>query len=70
MLYAAIHRQPHTLGRNVRAVVRGRLHAIARAPFSIDGVSAAVSAVVEVGTMFACWGRWRQEVKAILAREQ
>lgn len=70
MLYAAIHRQPHTLGRNVRAVVHGRLHAIARAPFSIDGVSAAASAVVEVGTMFACWGRWRQEVKAILARER
>ncbi|MFI5231325.1 MAG: glycosyltransferase family 2 protein [Gemmatimonadales bacterium] len=67
MLYAAIHQQPHSLAGNVRAVVRGRLHAIARAPFSVDGASAAASAAVEVGTMFVCWGRWRREVGMIMA---
>ena len=67
MLYAAIHRQPHSLARNLRAVIRGRMRAIGRAPFSRDGVSAAASAVVEVAVMLLCWRRWRREVRAILA---
>jgi GT2 family glycosyltransferase len=67
MLYAAIHHQPHTLVRNLRAVARGRLHAIGRAPFSADGVSAAVSATVEMGVMVLCWNRWRAQVRATMA---
>ena len=67
MLFSAIHHRPHTLARNLRAVVRGRLHAIARAPFSADGVSASVSAAIEVGTMILCWNRWRRQVDAIMA---
>lgn len=67
MLYAAIHRQPHSLARNLRAVIRGRLRSIGRAPFSRDGASAAASAVVEVSMMLLCWNRWRRQVRAILA---
>ena len=48
---SAIHHFPHTLLGNLRAVARGRLHAIGRAPFSADGRSAAISAVVEIGVM-------------------
>ena len=70
MLYAAIHHEPHTLARNLRAVLRGRLRAIGRAPLSADGVSAAASAVVEVGMMIVCWGSWKREVGAIMARGQ
>jgi GT2 family glycosyltransferase len=67
MLFSEIHHRPHTLIRNLRAVVRGRLHAIARAPFSADGVSASVSAVVELGVMVLYWNRWRAQVRAIMA---
>jgi GT2 family glycosyltransferase len=67
MLYAAIHNQPHTLVRNLRAVVHGRLRAIGRAPFSADGVSAAASAVVEVAVMVLCWDSWRAQVRTIMA---
>jgi GT2 family glycosyltransferase len=67
MLFSAIHHQPHTLPGNLRAVARGRLHAIARAPFSADGVSAEISAVVEIGVMLLYWNRWRQQVRAIVA---
>jgi GT2 family glycosyltransferase len=67
MLYAAIHHQRHTLAGNLRAVIRGRLHSIARAPFSADGVSATASATVEVGVMLLSWNRWRREVAAIMA---
>jgi GT2 family glycosyltransferase len=67
MLYAAIHHQPHTFVRSLRAVVRVRLRSIARAPLSADGVSAAASAAVEIGTMFVCWNRWRREVRATMA---
>jgi GT2 family glycosyltransferase len=67
MLYAAIHNQPHTLAGNLRAVVHGRLRAIGRAPFSADGVSAATSAVVEVGVMVLYWNSWRAQVRAIMA---
>jgi len=67
MLYAAIHHQPHPLARNLRAVIRGRMRAIARAPFSADGVSAAASAVVEVSVMLLSWNRWRREVAAVMA---
>lgn len=67
MLFSAIHQQPHTLLGNLRAVVRGRLHAIARAPFSADGASAAVSMVVELATMLRYWRQWRREVRATLA---
>lgn len=67
MLFAAIHRRPHTLARNLRAVARGRLHAIARAPFSADGASACVSAAVELGMMVFCWSSWRRQVDAIMA---
>ena len=67
MLYAAIHHQPHTLSRNLRAVVRGRLRAIGRAPFSADGVSAATSAIVELGVMVLCWNSWRAQVRTIMA---
>lgn len=67
MLYAAIHNQPHTLVRNLRAVARGRLRAISRAPFSADGVSAATSAVVELGVMVLYWNDWRAQVRTIMA---
>lgn len=67
MLFSAIHHQPHTLLYNLRAVARGRLRAIGRAPFSADGVSAAISAVVEIGVMLLYWNRWRQQVRAIMA---
>lgn len=67
MLYAAIHNQPHTLGRNLRAVIHGRLRAIARAPLSADGVSATASAAVEIGMMVLDWNRWRREVDTIMA---
>jgi GT2 family glycosyltransferase len=67
MLFSAIHRRRHTLPGNLRAVARGRLHAIARAPFSADGVSATVSAVVEMSVMVLCWNRWRQQVRATMA---
>jgi len=70
MLYAAIHHQRHTLPGNLRAVIRGRLRSISRAPISADGVSAAASAVVEVSVMLACWNRWRREVAAIMARSR
>jgi GT2 family glycosyltransferase len=67
MLYSAIHHQPHTLLRNLRAVARGRLHAIGRAPLSADGVSATASAVVELATMVFCWNRWREQVRRTIA---
>jgi GT2 family glycosyltransferase len=67
MLYAAIHAQPHSLSRNLRAVIRGRLRAISRAPLSADGASAAASAVVEIATMLLCWNRWRRDVRAVMA---
>jgi GT2 family glycosyltransferase len=67
MLYAAIHNQPHTLARNLRAVARGRLRAIGRAPFSTDGVSATASAIVEVGVMVLYWNSWRAQVRTIMA---
>jgi GT2 family glycosyltransferase len=67
MLFSAIHNRRHTLAGNLRAVARGRLHAIARAPFSADGVSATVSAVVEMGVMVLCWNRWRGQVRATMA---
>jgi GT2 family glycosyltransferase len=67
ILYAAIHHQRHTLAGNLRAVIRGRLRSIARAPLSVDGVSAAASATVEVGVMLLNWNRWRREVAAIMA---
>jgi GT2 family glycosyltransferase len=66
MLFSAIHRQPHTLPRNLRAVARGRFRSIARAPFSADGVSAACSAVVEMSVMVLCWSRWERQVRAIV----
>jgi GT2 family glycosyltransferase len=67
MLYAAIHHQRHTLAGNLRAVIRGRLRSVARAPLSADGVSASVSAVVELGVMVLYWNRWREQVRAIIA---
>jgi GT2 family glycosyltransferase len=67
MLYAAIHHQPHTLMRNLRAVVHGRVRAISRAPFSADGVSAATSAAVEIGLIVVAWNSWRRQVRAIVA---
>jgi GT2 family glycosyltransferase len=67
MLYAAIHNQPHTLIRSLRAVVHGRLRAIARAPVSADGLSAATSAVVEISVMVLSWNSWRRQVHAIMA---
>ena len=67
MLYAAIHNQPHTLTGNLRAVVHGRLRAIARAPFSTDGVSAAMSAAVEIGVMVLCWHSWHRQMRTIMA---
>jgi GT2 family glycosyltransferase len=67
MLYAALHHQRHTLVGNLRAVIRGRLRSIARAPFTADGVSAAASATVEVGVMLLNWNRWRRQVDAIVA---
>jgi len=67
MLYAAIHNQPHTLAQNLRAVVHGRLRAIARAPFSADGVSASASAIVEVGMIVLRWNSWRGQVRTIMS---
>lgn len=67
MLFSAIHHRPHALLPNLRSVARGRLHAIARAPFSTDGVSASVSAAVELGVMVLYWNRWRAQVRAIMA---
>jgi GT2 family glycosyltransferase len=67
MLFSAIHRRPCTLAGSLRGVARGRLHAIARAPFSADGVSASVSAAVELGVMVLNWNRWRRDVRAAMA---
>ncbi|HEY2851062.1 MAG TPA: hypothetical protein VGI97_14375, partial [Gemmatimonadaceae bacterium] len=51
----------------VRAVIRDRMRAVARAPFSADGISATASAAVEVATMLLCWNRWRRDVRATIA---
>lgn len=67
MLYDAIHHRPHSLARRVRAVIRDRMRAVARAPFSADGISATASAAVEVATMLLCWNRWRRDVRATIA---
>ncbi len=67
MLFSAIHHRRHTLPGNLRAVARGRLLAIARAPFSADGVSATVSAAVEMSVMVLFWNRWREQVRATMA---
>jgi GT2 family glycosyltransferase len=66
MLYAAIHNQPHTLTRNLRAVAHGRLRAIGRAPFSVDGVSATASAAVEMSMIVLRWNNWRRRVRTIM----
>ncbi len=67
MLYATIHGRPNSLARYVLSLTRGRLRAIARAPFSADGASAVASAAVEIGVVFLSWNRWRREVRAIMA---
>jgi GT2 family glycosyltransferase len=67
MLFSAIHQRPHTLARNLRAVARARLRAIGRDPFSRDGISAGVSASIELTMMVFSWTRWRREVGAIMA---
>jgi hypothetical protein len=63
LLYAAIHAHPLPLGRALRATALMRARSVARAPFSADGVSAALSAVVEVAQMVVSWGSWQRDAR-------
>lgn len=63
LLYAAIHRQPPRLVRTLVNTARVRLRSISRAPFSVDGMSAAVSTVVELAHTLLRWSAWKAEAR-------
>jgi GT2 family glycosyltransferase len=67
LVHAAIHQRPVALPRTLFDVTRVRLRSVSRAPFSVDGMSAALSAIVEVAQVALRWQSWKAGARAVAA---
>jgi GT2 family glycosyltransferase len=64
LLHAAIHGEWPSLPRMLFDVARVRARSVARAPFSADGISASLSAMVELTQLLLNWNDWKAEARA------
>jgi glycosyltransferase involved in cell wall biosynthesis len=65
LVFAELHRRPLALVRALTSTARVRARSVARAPVSRDGISAAVSALVELVYVVWKWGDWKANARAV-----
>lgn len=67
LVHAAIHQRPVGLFRAAFTIARVRARSVARAPLSADGLSAAVSALIELVHVALRWRSWKSDARAVAA---